>query len=217
MGAAFFCFLPSRVALARHLPNRALYSPVLVGIELLEGRRKEDCGYLRDKNKLDFHWKNNLCPQQRQNTTGTYLAEENPLMCLPVVPLWGLSRSDEVCLLFYLFFLNRISLLNFSLTVNREEHPGELRLGTMWGRWQKYGRIIGCSLFAAHFLGTSHIFISVIFKPILWARVTADEVLIFWYYEARRPQSSLPFIYVSWAQKGPVTNPGWDGQKQSSW
>lgn len=72
-------------------------------------------------------------------------------MCLPVGPLWCLSRSDEVCLLFYLFFLNRISLLNFSLTVNREEHPGELRLGTMAKIWKNYWVFTLCRSLPGHF------------------------------------------------------------------
>ena len=44
MEASFSYLLLSRVPLERCLPNKAFYSPVLVGMKLLEGRRKEDYG-----------------------------------------------------------------------------------------------------------------------------------------------------------------------------
>lgn len=51
-------------------------------------------------------------------------------MCLPAAHCGAFPEVMKFVFYFYVFFLNRMSLLSFSLTANREEHPGELRLGS---------------------------------------------------------------------------------------
>lgn len=97
-------FFPSRVAPERLLPNRAFYAPVLVGTELFEGRRKEDCG-------CTFGIKLNLVFVEKQLMSTAmaecdrdFLAEKNPLVYLPVGLGWYLSRRDDACLQSFFFF-----------------------------------------------------------------------------------------------------------------
>lgn len=56
-----------------------------------------------------------------------------------------------------------------------------------------------CSL-SRHF--THFYFLNFQTIPMSWG-VTDEEMLIFCFYETRRPQSSLPFIYVCWSRRGP--------------
>lgn len=61
----------------RHLPNEAFYFPVLVGIELLARRRKDDCGRtLGIKINLIFIEKNNLPMSIGKNVIGTFWLRE---------------------------------------------------------------------------------------------------------------------------------------------
>lgn len=70
--ASSSCLLVSRGAPDIYLPNRAFYFPGLVGTELLEGRRMEDCGCtLGIKINLIFVEKT-TCLQPWRNVIGTF-------------------------------------------------------------------------------------------------------------------------------------------------
>lgn len=94
MEATSFSFLLSKFPPERSLPKRAFYSPVLVGIELLEGRKKEDSGCtLGIKMDLIFVEKQPMSIAMAECDRGFFfLAEKNPLACLPVGLFGGSTK-----------------------------------------------------------------------------------------------------------------------------
>ena len=82
------------------MPNKAFYSPVLVGMKLLEGRRKEDYGCtLGRKIELIFVEKTQPMSAAPVECDGKFLAEKNPLACLPV-GYWCIPQSGGFLFLF---------------------------------------------------------------------------------------------------------------------
>lgn len=116
----------------RHLPNRVFYFPAWVGIELLEGRRKEYCGHtLGKKNKLDFHEKKTN-PQNPPITTDVYSHGKNVRgtfwlrKSTSFFASWPVVVSFQKCGGLSFKLKNETEIAR--LSGNREEHLGELRV-----------------------------------------------------------------------------------------